>query len=91
MWKVVFNYKRKSSITSKRIYEIMIRAEMESCLKLSRNHVFDDILEYTEMSYHHVIVQYVVDVLIIPLLPRGSVKFSATMRPILKEDGTLFS
>ena len=32
MWKVVLNYQRKSTITFKRIYEIMLRAEIESCL-----------------------------------------------------------
>ena len=46
----------------------MLRAEMKSCLKLSENPVFDDRLEYIEMSYHHVMVQYVIDVMRMPLL-----------------------
>ena len=36
------------------------------------------------MSYHHVRVQYVIDVLRMSLLLRGSVKVSAHARPILK-------
>ena len=69
----------------------MLCAEMESCLKLSENLVFDDRLEHIEMSYHNVMVQYVIDVLRMPLLLRGSVKVSAAARPILREDGTLVS
>ena len=69
----------------------MLHAKMESCLKLSRNPVFDDRLEHIEMSYHHVMVQYVIDVLRMPFLLRGSVKVSAATRPILREDGTLVS
>ena len=56
MWKVILSHQGKSAITSKRVYEIMLRAEMESCLKLSRNPVFDDMLEHIDMSYHHVVV-----------------------------------
>ena len=89
MLKVILNYQRKLAITSKRIYEIMLRAEMESCLKLLENTVFDDRLVHIEMSDHHVMVQYVIDVLRMPLLLKGSVKLSATARPILREDGTL--
>ena len=54
MWKVILSYQRKSTMTSTRIYEIMLRIEMERCLKLSRNPVFDDRLKDIEMSYHHV-------------------------------------
>ena len=46
-------------------------------------------LEHIEMSYHHVLVHYVIDVMRMPLLLRGIVKVSAAMRPILREDGTL--
>ena len=35
MWKVILSHQGKPTITSKRIYEIMLRVEMESCLKLS--------------------------------------------------------
>ena len=80
---------RKSAITSKRVYEIMLQAEMESCLKLSRNPIFDDRLEHIDMSYHLVMVQYIINVLRMPLLLRGSVKVSAAARPILREDGNL--
>ena len=69
----------------------MLRAEMESCLKLSENPVFDDRLVHIDMSVHHVMVQYVIDVLRMPLLLRGTVKVSATARPILREDGSLIS
>ena len=62
MWKVILRYQRKSAINSKRIYEIMLSVEMESCLKLSRNPIFDDRLEHIKMSYHHVMLQYVIDV-----------------------------
>ena len=62
----------------------MLRAK-----KLSRNPVFDDRLEHIKMSHHHVMVQYVINVLRMPLLLRGSVKVSAAARPILREDGTL--
>ena len=89
MWKEILSNQRKSDITSKRIYEIMLHTEMESCLKLSENPVFDDRLVHIEMSDHHAIVQYVIDVLRMPLLIKGSVKVSAAARPILKEDGTL--
>ena len=61
----------------------MLRAEMESCLKLSENLVFDDRLVHIEMSDHHVMVQYVIDVL------RGSVNDRATSRAILWENGGL--
>ena len=54
MWKVILIHQGKSTITSKRIYEIMLRAEMERCLKLSRNCLFGDRLKDIEMSYHHV-------------------------------------
>ena len=67
----------------------MLRAKMETCLKLSSNPVFDVRLKDIEMSYHHVRVQYVINVLKMSLLLRGSVKVSAIARPILKEDGTL--
>ena len=85
MCKVILSYKRKLVITSKWIYEIMLRAEMESYLKLSENLVFDDRLEDIEMSYHHVMVRYVIDVLRMFLLLRGSVKVSTVARPILRE------
>ena len=91
MWNVILSYQRNSAITSKWIYEIMLRAKMKNCLKLSENPVFDDKLEHIERSYHHVMVQYVIVVLRMPLLLRGSVKVSATTRPILKKDGTLVS
>ena len=35
MWKVILSHHGKLVITSKRIYEIMLRAKMESCLRLS--------------------------------------------------------
>ena len=63
----------------------MLHAKMESCLKFSRNLVFDDRMKDIEMSYHHVMVQYVTDVLRLSLLLRGSVKVSAVTRPILRE------
>ena len=67
----------------------MLCAEMESCLKLLENPIFDDRLVHIEMSDHHVMVQYVIDVLRMPLLLRVSVKVSATMRHILRVDGAL--
>ena len=69
----------------------MLHAKMESCLKFSRNHVYDDKLKDIEMSYHNVRVQYVIDVLRMSFLLRGIVKVSAAARPILREDGTLVS
>ena len=50
MWKVILSYQRKSAINLKWIYEIMLRAEMKSCLNLSKNLVFGDRLEHIEMS-----------------------------------------
>ena len=38
-----------------------------------------------EKSYHHVRVKYVIDMLRMSLLLRGSVKVSAAARPILRE------
>ena len=64
----------------------MLCAKMESCLKFLRNPVFDGRMKDIEMSYHHVRVQYVIDVLRMSLLLRGSVKVSAAARPILRED-----
>ena len=64
---------------------IMLCAKMESCLKFSRSPVFDDRMKDNEMSYHHVRVMYVIDMLRMSLLLRGSVKVSAAARPILKE------
>ena len=69
----------------------MLHAKMESCLKFSRNLVFDDRMKDIENSYHHVRVKYVIYMLRMSLLLRGSVKVSAAARPILKADGTLFS
>ena len=66
----------------------MLHAKMESCLKFSRSLVFDDRMKDNEMSYHHLRVQYVTDVLRMTLLLGGSVKVSAVVRPILREDGT---
>ena len=63
----------------------MLHAKMESCLRFLRNPVFDDSLKDIEMSYLNVRVQYVIDVLRMSLLLRGSVKVSATARPILRE------
>ena len=63
----------------------MLHAKMESCLKFSRNPVFDDRTKDIEMSYHNVRVQYVIDVLRMSLLLRGSAKVSAAVRPILRE------
>ena len=83
--KVILSHQGKSTITSKKIYEIMLHAKMESCLRFSRNPVFDDRLKDIEMSYHNVRVQYVIDVLRMSLLLRGSVKVSAAARPILRE------
>ena len=40
--KVILSHQGKSTITSNKIYEIMLHAKMESCLKFSRNLVFDD-------------------------------------------------
>ena len=63
----------------------MLRANMERCLKFSRNLVFDDMMKDIEKSYHHVRVKYVIDMLRMSLLLRGSVKVSAAARPILRE------
>ena len=63
----------------------MLHAKIESCLNFLRNPVFDDRMKDIEMSYHNVRVQYVIDVLRMSLLLRGSVKVSAAARPILKE------
>ena len=63
----------------------MLHAKMESCLRFSRNPVFDDRLKDIELSYHNVRVQYVIDVLRMSLLLRGSVQVSAAARPILRE------
>ena len=84
-FQVILSHQGKSTITSKKIYEIMLHAKMESCLRFSRNPVFDDRLKDIEMSYHNVRVQYVINVLRMPLLLRGSVKVSAAARPILRE------
>ena len=84
LWKVILSHQGKSTITSKKIYEIMLHAKMESCLKFSRNLVLDDRLKDIEMSYHNVRVHYIIDVLRMPLLLRGSVKVSAAARPILR-------
>ena len=85
MWKVILSHQGKSTITSKKIYEIMLHAKMESCLKFSRNPIFDDRLKDIEMSYHHIRVQYVINVLRMSLLLRENVKVSAAARPILRE------
>ena len=85
MWKEILSNQRKLDITSKRIYEIMLHTKLENCLKFSRNLVFDDSLKDNETSYHHVRVQFVIDVLRMFLLLRGSVKVSAAARPILRE------
>ena len=85
LWKVILSHQGKSTINSKRIYEIMLRAKMESCLKFLRNLVFDDKMKDTEKSYHHVRVKYVIDMLRMCPLLRGSVKVSAATRPILRE------
>ena len=53
LWKVILSHQGKSTITSKRIYDILLHAKMESCLKFSRSHVFDDRLKDNEMRYHH--------------------------------------
>ena len=63
----------------------MLRAKMESCLKFSRNPVFDDRMKDIEISYHNIRVQYVIDVLRMSLLLRGTVKVSVVARPILRE------
>ena len=62
----------------------MLRAQMESSLKLSRNHVFNDMMKDIKMINHHVRVQYIIDVLRMSLLLRGSVKVSAVASPILR-------
>ena len=85
MWKVILSHQGKLGITSKRIYEIMLCAKMESCLKFSRSPVFDDRMKDNEMSYHHERVQYVINVLRMSLLLRGSVEVSAAAKPILRE------
>ena len=51
---MILSYQRKSVITSKWIYEIMICVNTKSCLKLSENSAFDDRPEHIERSYHHV-------------------------------------
>ena len=83
--KVILSHQGKSTITSNKIYEIMHHAKMESCLRFSRNPVFDDSMKDIEMSHHNVRVQYVINVLRMSLLLRGSVKVSAAARPILIE------